>query len=125
MNWIPAAAMILIFGLGVWAALKIARAVQRAVDAANKTPAENAKKQSLYHSVWSSFHSMWFVALPAVKYVYHAWHKALPNSFWKFIWTMVLAAMIALGLWMLVQLADWVVNRGTKQTNQPDVALTR
>lgn len=121
MSWVPFAVMILIFGLGLWVAIKIARAVQREVDSAQK----DKKKQSRYHWVFGFFHWIWAGLIPAMKYVYREWKTAPPNSAEKFLWTMLLAATGAVAIWILIKILDRAINKETKPVMQPDGALSR
>lgn len=125
MSWIPFAVMVLIFGIGLWAAIRIARAFQRGIDAANKKAAEAKKKPSPYHWVWSSFHWIWVGVIPAAKYVYREWKTAPKDSAEKFFWTMVLAAVVAAAIWILIKILDRIIYRETKPATQPESARIR
>ena len=116
------AALVLLFGIVLWVAVKAAQAVQRAIDAEKKKAAENKKKRGAYSWIWGSIHSIWFGVFGGVKYVYRQWRTAPPESLEKFAWTMVLAALVAAALWVVLRILDAAINRETKPAVQPDAA---
>jgi len=101
--------LILIFGVALFIAIKIAKAVQREVDKV-KT---DKKRQARYHWL-GSIHYIWMAVIPAAKYVYREWKTAPPNSAEKFFWTMVLAATCAVAAWILMKILDKLVNKDSK-----------
>ncbi len=125
MDGLLVAVVVFALGLVLWIAIKIARAVQRAVDAEKIRAATGEKKQSRYHWVWGSIHWIWLVVIPAAKYVYREWKTAPANSAEKFFWTMVFALTAAIILWIAVRILDRVVNRDKKPADAPENALIR
>lgn len=117
--------IVLFSGLVLWVAIKIAKAVQRTVDAANEKAAEDNEEQSPYHWVRGSLNLIWAWGIPAAKYVYREWKTAPPNSAEKLLWTMLLAATIAAVMWILIKVLDRFINRDTKLAVQPENALIR
>lgn len=107
----PSLPLILAFGIALFVAIKIARALQREVNAASKKAAGSKRKRSPYHWVWGSFHWIWAGVIPLAKYVYREWKTAPPNSAEKFLWTMLLALTGAVVLWILMKIVDRLVNR--------------
>lgn len=113
------AVLVFVFGVALWAAIKIARAVQREVNAAQK----DQKKQGRYHWI-GSIHWIWAGAIPAARYVYREWKTAPPNSVEKFLWTTLFAATAAVAIWMLLKILDRAINKETKPVVQPESAPT-
>lgn len=113
------ATLVLLVGLVIWIAVKLAQAVQREVDKANR----DKKKQSAYHAL-SGLHWLWAGVFGGLKYIYKEWKTAPPDSLEKFGWTMALAAIAALALWGVLKIVDRVVNKEHKPANPPENALT-
>lgn len=119
------ALLVLVFGLGLVVAIRMARAVQQAIDAEKKKAAQNQKKRSHYHWVWGSIHWIWLAVIPAAKYVYREWKTAPPNSAEKFLWTMLFAAIAAVLIWVVLKIVDKAVNKEPKPATQPENARIR
>lgn len=122
MSWIPYAAMTLLFGVGIWAAIEIARGVQREVDAANKEAGDTNKRPGPYQRVWSALHWIWVAVIPGAKYVHRKWKTAPEDSAEKLFWTMVLAAAIAAAIWIVMKILDGFINREPRPVTESGTA---
>jgi Na+/proline symporter len=117
------AVAILLIGIVIWLAVKIAREIKRAIDE-EKRSGRKGKKHSSYRWIYGSLHSIWFGVFGGVKYVYRQWKTAPPESLERFAWTMVLAALIAAALWIMLRILDAAINRESKPAVQPDAAAS-
>lgn len=109
--------LILVVVAAIWGAFKIARMVQRAVDQAQRSDPEAARKVESSFGWLGHIHAAWGAlgaAAAAFKFIYRAWKTAPAGSWEKLGWGCLLAGIIAAAMWIIVKMVDAKLNPPVK-----------